>query len=244
MRWSGLSSQTYGKRRILTESVGKMQIQLGDVLANLIAIALIVGVIIYVIRGFWKRLDNLRNRDNPGSTEIPPKDQSTTPTAPTTLTSNQLKFRVFLSYRRADSPDVTGRIYDRLVATFGREAVFKDVDDIPLGVDFRSQVQTAISQTNVLLAIIGPRWRATSDDGKARLSTPGDHVRIEIAFALQQDTPLIPVLVSGASIPAEQELPEDIKPLIYRNAVQVRPDPDFHNDVDRLLKGITTLLDK
>ena len=45
---------------------------------------------------------------------------------------------IFISYRRNDSADVTGRIYDRLVYGFGKETIFKDVDSIPFGVNFRS----------------------------------------------------------------------------------------------------------
>ena len=32
---------------------------------------------------------------------------------------------IFISYRRSDSPDATGRLYDRLVAGFGKARVFK-----------------------------------------------------------------------------------------------------------------------
>ena len=39
---------------------------------------------------------------------------------------------VFISYRRADSADITGRIYDRLTERFGQEHVYKDVDSVPL----------------------------------------------------------------------------------------------------------------
>jgi len=28
------------------------------------------------------------------------------------------------------------------------------------------------------------------------------------------------------------------KALVYRNAILIRPDPDYHHDVDRLIKGI------
>jgi hypothetical protein len=45
---------------------------------------------------------------------------------------------IFISYRRDDSADVTGRIYDRLVQESGKKKVFKDVDSIPLGIDFKS----------------------------------------------------------------------------------------------------------
>ena len=40
---------------------------------------------------------------------------------------------IFVSYRRSDGPDVSGRIYDELARRVGAETVFKDVDDIPLG---------------------------------------------------------------------------------------------------------------
>jgi hypothetical protein len=49
---------------------------------------------------------------------------------------------IFISYRRSDSPDATGRIYNRLVAEFGKAQVFKDVDSIPLGQDFRGHLNT------------------------------------------------------------------------------------------------------
>jgi hypothetical protein len=43
----------------------------------------------------------------------------------------------FISDRRADSEDVTGRIYDYLSKFFGRGSVFKDTENIPPGFDFR-----------------------------------------------------------------------------------------------------------
>jgi hypothetical protein len=216
----------------------------GDVAANLIFIALVVGVIVYVIRGFWKRLDNRRTRGIQDPADIRPTNQPSPKTDSATHAPGQHKPRVFLCYRRADSSDVTGRIYDRLIAAFGSDAVFKDVDDIPLGVDFRSHIHAALSQTNVFLVIIGPRWADTNADGTVRISAPGDHVRVEIAFALQTNIPLIPVLVSGARMPTEQELPRDIGLLIYRNAVPIRPDPDFNNDMDRLVRGIKGIPEK
>ncbi|TKB76473.1 MAG: DUF4062 domain-containing protein [Nitrospira sp.] len=66
--------------------------------------------------------------------------------------------RILISYRREGSADVTGRIYDRLVQQFGREAVFKDVDSIPLGVDFRTYLDEQVSKCDVFLAVIGRDW--------------------------------------------------------------------------------------
>lgn len=93
---------------------------------------------------------------------------------------------IFISYRRADSPDIVGRIYDRLVQEFGRNTIFKDVDSIPLGIDFKGYLHQTLSECNVLLAVIGDRWiDAVDDSGNKRLEDPNDFVRIEIESALE-----------------------------------------------------------
>lgn len=151
---------------------------------------------------------------------------------------------IFVSYRREDSSDVTGRIYDRLIAEFGKAAVFKDVDAIPIGVDFRVHLDEAVGKAAVVLAVIGQRWNGVDPStGKKRLDNSRDFVRIELSAALDRRIPVVPVLVSNATMPAESELPENLSELAYRNAIQVRPDPDFHSDVDRLLRGVKRLFE-
>ncbi len=86
---------------------------------------------------------------------------------------------IFISYRRSDNPDATGRLYDRLVAEFAKAQVFKDVDSIPLGHDFRGHLNGIVSDCAVVLAIIGPRWTdARNDAGHRRLEDSNDFVRI------------------------------------------------------------------
>jgi hypothetical protein len=156
--------------------------------------------------------------------------------------TSEVAQKIFISYRRSDSLDVTGRIYDRLVVTFGRDAVFKDVDAIPYGVNFRSYIYDAVGKAQVFLAIIGPHWlTAMDDESQLRLNDPQDFVRVEISVALQRNMNLIPVLVSGAAMPAERDLPDELTMLAYQNAAQIRPDPDFHNDVNRLIQSIQKL---
>ncbi|MBC7813164.1 MAG: toll/interleukin-1 receptor domain-containing protein, partial [Burkholderiales bacterium] len=97
--------------------------------------------------------------------------------------------RIFVSYRRADSITITGRIYDRLVAVFGEDGVFKDVEDIPFGVDFRSVIEHEIDQSEIVLVIIGPNWVTVTDtDGNRRLDNPNDFVRIEVETAIKRPT--------------------------------------------------------
>ncbi|MEX5215658.1 MAG: toll/interleukin-1 receptor domain-containing protein [Nitrospiraceae bacterium] len=144
--------------------------------------------------------------------------------------------KILISYRREDSADVTGRMYDRLILQFDRESVFKDVDSIPLGVDFRTHLDEHVARCQVFLAVIGRDWMKTKGaKGKSRLEDPRDFVRIEIESALKRGIPLIPVLVGGASIPPADRLPKSIEDLAYRHGIAVRPDPDFHRDMDRLI---------
>ena len=150
---------------------------------------------------------------------------------------------IFISYRRADSADIVGRIYDRLVQEFGRNSIFKDVDSIPLGIDFKSYLDKTISDCNILLAVIGDRWLETTDaTGRRRLEDPNDFVRIEIGSALEQGIAVIPLLVRSARMPEEEDLPAELKQLVYRNGIPIRPDPDFHRDMDRLISALEEYL--
>ena len=94
---------------------------------------------------------------------------------------------IFISYRRDDAADVTGRIHDRLREHFGKEAIFADVDKIPLGDDFRAHLDQKMGRCKVLLPVIGRDWiNATDRDGKPRLEDPTDFVRLEIEAALER----------------------------------------------------------
>jgi formylglycine-generating enzyme required for sulfatase activity len=151
--------------------------------------------------------------------------------------------KIFISYRREDSPADSGRIYDRLWPKYGRENVFKDVDNIPLGADFRRILSDAVAQCDVMLVIIGRQWVSITDaQGQRRLDNPSDFVRIEVEAALARNIPVIPVLVQNAMMPQERELPISLAPLAYRNGMPVRSnDPFFHGDMDLLIHKLDAL---
>lgn len=158
---------------------------------------------------------------------------------PLPASTQETKGPIFISYRRSDSADITGRIYDRLVDDFGRGPIFKDVDSIPLGVDFKEYLDQKVGECQVLLAVIGPTWVDARDaTGSRRLDDPEDFVRIEIESALKRGIPVIPLLVRGAQMPAEDVLPFGLQKLVYRNGILIRPDPDFHRDMDRLIAAL------
>jgi hypothetical protein len=149
---------------------------------------------------------------------------------------------IFVSYRRSDSQDVTGRIYHRLVGKFTPNHVYKDVDSIPFGVSFPAHIRQLLNRANIVLVVIGPNWlNAKDEEGRRRLDDPNDFVRLEVEAALKADMPVIPVLVSSARMPSAKELPASLRQLASRNAVPIRPDPDFNRDIDRLFTGIDHL---
>src|SRR6516225_8598717 len=146
--------------------------------------------------------------------------------------------KVFISYRREDSAASAGRIQDRLERELGRDLLFLDVDDIPLGVNFVKVLREEVAQCGVLLAVIGPNWLGVRDeDGTRRLDDPTDVVRIEIAAALQREIPVIPILLDGTRVPKADQLPEDLKELALRNGLNVRH-ASFHADLDKLIREL------
>jgi len=151
--------------------------------------------------------------------------------------------KIFLSYRRQDSIGVAGRIYDRLRAHFGGEAVFMDIDSIPFGEDFREHIDAAVGQCDVVLAVIGTRW-AGETDAHRRLDDPRDFVRIELESALHRNLPVIPILIDHATMPGDADLPPSLARLAFRNAIDVDQGRDFHHHLDRLIKGIEFHLQK
>ena len=132
--------------------------------------------------------------------------------------------KIFFCYRRDDSKAEAGRLFDHLALRFGKGELFKDVDSMPLGRDFRRVLSERVAQCDVLLALIGDRWlTAASPTGKRRIDDPGDIVRIEIESALRRKIPVVPVLV-GTADPGEAELPAGLRELPFLQGVPlVRP---------------------
>jgi WD40 repeat protein len=150
--------------------------------------------------------------------------------------------KIFINYRRDDSIGTAGRLHDRLAQSFGRKNLFMDVDHIPAGVDFVSHLNTQVAGCDVFLVIIGSRWLDAKDDsGRRRLEIPDDFVAVEIAAALARDIRVIPVIVDGAHIPRAEELPEPLRPLVRRNAVEVR-NAQFGRDAESLVEKVRETL--
>ncbi len=150
---------------------------------------------------------------------------------------------IAISYRRQDSSPVAGRLYDRLQAEFGKGSVFMDFDSIPYGVDFREHIKQTLQRAKVVVAIIGPEWCGGKELPNRRIDDPTDFVRLEVASALENGIPIIPVLVNNTPMPEARNLPPELEGLAFRNGLVLDTGIDFHHHADRLIAGIHRVVD-
>lgn len=151
------------------------------------------------------------------------------------------KSSIFISYRRADSPDTVKLIHERLHRDLPQWEVFYDHRSIPPGEPFPELLRDKVTSADVVLVIVGPSW---TNILQQRKDGPGiDHVREEIRLALEAGNLVIPVTVENSRLPKEEELAgfEDIASLRTRNALAVRPDPDFDTDLRRVVTEISRI---
>jgi len=149
---------------------------------------------------------------------------------------------IFINYRRSDAEGESGRLFSDLANHFGESSIFMDVVALDIGRDFRKEIDKSVESCGVLLAIIGKDWvDARNERGARRLDDPNDYVRLEIASALKRDIPVIPVLVRGAKMPLDDQLPDNLKELAYRNGVELTH-ARWSYDLQVLIKGLEAAL--
>jgi formylglycine-generating enzyme required for sulfatase activity len=150
--------------------------------------------------------------------------------------------RIFISYRRDDSAGYAIALYKQLSEHFGAEQIFMDIDTIEPGLDFVEVIEQAVGSCDALVALIGKQWLTLTDEaGNRRLDDPYDFVRLEIATALERNVRVIPALVRDAPMPRAEDLPDALKALARRNALELS-DQRFDHDVARLIEVLEKVL--
>jgi hypothetical protein len=150
--------------------------------------------------------------------------------------------KVFICYRREETAAHAGRLYDAMVARFGEGNVFIDVDDVGPGVDFVERIDHVLAECRALIVVMGPSW-ATMEDGRGgrRIDDPDDFVRREVESGLDSNATVIPVLVSGAGMPRRDSLPQELRPIARRNALELS-ETRWAHDIGRLFGALEELL--
>ncbi|HXI27630.1 MAG TPA: toll/interleukin-1 receptor domain-containing protein [Vicinamibacterales bacterium] len=151
------------------------------------------------------------------------------------------KGKIFINYRRDDSRADSGRLYDRLSSRFAGR-VFRDVASLEPGVEWHDAIVRVLGQADACIVVIGRDWLTIADSsGRRRLDNPSDTVRQELAVALERKMRVFPVLVGGAKMPAEAELPAELQSLCRRNALELT-EQDWDEDFDKLVRALETSL--
>ena len=111
-------------------------------------------------------------------------------------------------------------LFDWLSERYGEDHVFMDVEGgIAPGLDWAQTIDRAVASSDLFLAVIGDTWLA---ELKRRIDDDHDFMRHELETALSRNMRLIPVLVEGAKLPPEDELPPSLVALRKREVYEIK----------------------
>jgi hypothetical protein len=150
--------------------------------------------------------------------------------------------KIFISYRRSDTKQVAGRIFDRLINAFSEDDIIFDVDATPMGMNFRDFIMNSISDSAAVLALVGEKWVNRAWKRSSRwlgLYQPSEnHVQTELELALEFGVPILPVLIDNISMPSQSNLPTSISEFCLLHAATVRSGREFNIDMDNVLNQL------
>ena len=145
---------------------------------------------------------------------------------------------VFISYRRDDASSEAGRLADVIRNHFGQDSVFMDTSDTRFGEEWPAALRTAVENTVVVVALMGPDWILARDEyGRRRIDDPDDWVRREIQLGLEHGKTIMPLLVRHARMTPPDALPPEIGALSSRQAFGLRAESWAH-DVQLVLREL------
>jgi len=140
--------------------------------------------------------------------------------------------QVFICYRRNDAVAYAGRLYDALCKDFGEDNVFFDQGGIiDGGDDWKQVIDERLESCAALIVLIGMNWQP------ARIADPEDLVRREISSAFARGVRVIPILINDATLPSAADLPEEMRPLLSRQMMEMT-DRHWRADYEQLAKSI------
>jgi hypothetical protein len=146
--------------------------------------------------------------------------------------------KIFINYRRAEAEYAAGALGRDLRRHFGDDRIFRDKEDIAGGASWKRRVLDEINRESALLILIGRDWAKVTDaQGKRRLENPDDPLRMEIADGLSDGAAILPILLENAEMPADTELPEDLRSITEHNALKLR-DSDWQYDLTNICRTL------
>ena len=127
---------------------------------------------------------------------------------------------IFISYRRKDTGGYAGRLYDYLKKEYGASNVLFDIEVDATVEELRTWVQRVVPESSVIIVLIGDQW-IEDKLKRRRLEDEDDIVRLEIELALNNEIPIIPLLIDGANFPSNSDLPNTIKKICLYKGYEI-----------------------
>lgn len=142
---------------------------------------------------------------------------------------------IFISYRRLDSEHFSARLHEGLEETLGIGEVFLDTENLEGAEDWKNRLKEEIEVASLVIVVIGKLW--LEEITKRRNLSEQDQVLWEIQTAIMLNKPIIPLLISGATMPKADELPEAICTFPRSNAIsfQTTKSDEFHRVLTQIL---------
>lgn len=148
---------------------------------------------------------------------------------------------ILINYRKNDTDKYAQRIFRQLTKHFGLNHVFMSVETVQIGERFEQGVEYALQLSDFFLPIIGNKWIASPDDSPARYQNGlDDLMEYEISAAVQRGLEVIPLLVDGASMPSQTDLPDCLHALTQFTPVTLEP-KNLWRQVNRLINRIQSI---
>ena len=191
----------------------------------------------------WGRQDGGAHDDREAAVRIGPPDAVRT-LCPSTAAPWWTVTGIFISYRREHTAVIVGRLHDRLADHFGGRQIVRDIETVNAGDDFDQRIDEVVASSDACLAIISNRWLLDRNPvGKRPIGVPRDWVEREIEVALRRAGVLvIPVLIDGATLPSEQELPYSIRSLAKCQAMHLS-DLGWDDEIGKLIGALEEVVE-
>jgi hypothetical protein len=123
-----------------------------------------------------------------------------------------MPYEIVISTREPALNGLAQNLSADLKRRFGQSAVASTVEAlVEPGQALTEAVQDGVKAANILIVLVGSQWSAG-----AWYDAKRDPHRIALATALQEKKRILPVLVNGASLPSEKDLPDWLDPLLER----------------------------
>jgi hypothetical protein len=117
---------------------------------------------------------------------------------------------IFVSYRRADTEWIAGRLRKDLADRFGKKRVFMDLDHIEPGDDWERRIENALVNCTVGIVIVGPQWFANDPrTSKPRVFDATDVLRREVERLIDMKKALF-VLTTPDAPPQPWTVPDGL----------------------------------